>query len=257
MLMKENVQTWKNHSGLRDEIMSSMIKNMPKIEEAVPLETAKLLAGKPEKLKRKVREIFFPKAGGGLTKKIQGQYPETLLEFHDGWPEFYKNFGYNIDLADYPLPKNLVLLDGKNYWSNVVPPGFNPQKAFDIRKQLTKTYEWVSISKMIDIYPRIPVSVITANQNAMAEYPSMSCAVSIEQSIWGTTLTEGIIIDARVLKDLSIHLDVQGWTLHTGSRSQGGGVPYSFWDPVDEEWELGDGTLGHAYPSLSLRQKQF
>jgi hypothetical protein len=257
MLMKENVQTWKNHSGLRDELMSSMIKNFPKIEEPVSLDVAKQLASKPETLKRKFREIFFSKTGGGLTKKIQGKYPEFLLEFHDGWVEFYKTFGLTIDLADYQLPDNLNLAEGKNYWSIVVPPGFNPQKAFDIRKQLTKTYEWVSVSKMVDIYPRVPASVIAANQNAISEYSNMSCAVSMEQSIWGTTLTEGLLIDGRVFKDSGVHLDVQGWTLHTGSRSLGGGVPYSCWNPGNVRLKVGDDGLDYAFPGLSLRQKQF
>ena len=208
---------------------------------------------KPEIFQRKIREIFFP-SGNGLVKKAEGVYPESLLEFHDGWVEFYKNFGITIDLNDFPLPKNIILEPEQNYWSIVVPD-MNPQKAFELRKQITSVYEYTSVSKIIDVYPRIKVSVIKANLDAKVEYPNVSLNKSMELGLLGTTFTEGCLIDGRVFKDSGVHLDVSGWTLHTGSRNSDGDVPHSYWD--NDRFYVYSCNPYYADPDLSLRQKQF
>ena len=66
-------------------------------------------------VKRRINEAFFPESGE--FKKIVGKYPESLLEFHEGWVDFYKEFGIIIDLNDYPLPplERLILEEGKEY----------------------------------------------------------------------------------------------------------------------------------------------
>ena len=207
-------------------------------------------------LKRRIKTIYFP-GGNGLVKKVIGAYPEFLLEFHEGWVEFYKNFNIAIDLNDFPLPpfEKLFLEDGKNYWSIVTPNGMNPQKAFELRKQITSVYEYTSVSKIIDVYPRIKVSVICAEQNAMVLNPNISLNKSMELGLMGTTFTEGCLIDGRVFKDSGIHLDVNGATLHCGSRCGDGGAVYSGWN--DSGFEVGSCSPGGADPFLSLRSKQF
>lgn len=205
-------------------------------------------------IKRRVRESFFP-GGNGFVKKVEGQYPESLLEWHDGWVEFFKGFDIVIDLSDFPLPKNLNLEEGNKYWSIIVPEGMNPQKAFELRKQITPVYENTSVSKIIDVYPGMKVSVIRAEQNAKVLYPNVSLNKSMELGLFGTTFTEGCLIDGRVFKDLGIHLDESGWTLHTGSRNEYVDAVYSFWNvgKFGVYWYNPD----NAYPCLSLRQKQF
>ena len=249
----ENVRLWTPEQ--RDEIISSAVKNLPKSKEAVLFDTAQKLVSKPETFKRKLREIFFP-GGNGLIKKIEGLYPESLLEFHDGWVEFYKSFGIAIDLNNFRLPQNLKLEDTKNYWSIITPDGMNPVKAFELRKQISKTYENISVSKIVDVYPRVKVSVIEAVQNARTLLPNVSCQQSIEMRIFGTTFTEGTLIDGRILKENGIHLDEDGWSLHTGSRYVSGVVPRSGWSGSGE-FAVIFGGVGSALPNLSLRQKQF
>jgi len=204
--------------------------------------------------KRRVKAIYFP-GGKGLVKKAEGVYPEFLLEFHDGWVEFYKNFDITIDLNDFPLPNNLILEPGQNYWSIIVPDGMNPQKAFELRKQITPVCEYTSVSKIIDVYPRVKVSVIRAEQNAKILHPNTSLNKSMELGLFGTTFTEGCLIDGRVCKDSGIHLDVDGWTLHTGSRYSGGDVPSSGW--LLGRFYVDSLNPDDADPGLSLRQKQF
>ena len=204
-------------------------------------------------IKRRVKTIYFPGVKG-LVKKVEGVYPESLLEFHDGWVEFYKNFGITIDLNDFPLPKNIILEPEQNYWSIVVPD-MNPQKAFELRKQITSVYEYTSVSKIIDVYPRIKVSVIKANLDTKVEYPNVSLNKSMELGLFGTTFTEGCLIDGRVFKDSGVHLDVSSWTLHTGSRNSDGDVPHSYWD--NDRFYVYSCNPYYADPDLSLRQKQF
>jgi len=251
----ENVRLWTTEQ--RDEIISSVVKNLPKSKEKVPFDIAQKYVEKPETFKRKIREIFFP-GGNGLVKKIEGAYPESLLEFHDGWVEFYKNFSIAIDLNDFPLPpyERLILEEGKNYWSNLVHESMNPQSSFAIRKQLSEVYEYTSVSKIVDVYPRVKVSVIEAVQNARMLLPNVSCFKSMEMGILGTTFTEGCLIDGRILKEIGMHLDVDGATLYTGSRYSGGYVPRSDWYSGGKFYVYNYG-LQHANPNLSLRQKQF
>ena len=208
-------------------------------------------------VKRRIKEIFFP-GGNGLVKKVAGAYPESLLVFHEGWVEFYKNFDIRIDLNDFPLPplERLTMEEGKNYWSIVAPDGMNPQSSFEIRKQISNICEYTSVSKIVDVYPKIKVSVIEAVQNARKFLPNVSCLKSIEMGIWGTTFTEGCLIDGRILKEIEMHLDVDGATLHTGSRISGGDVPHSCWSG-DDRFYVSDCGLQDAGPYLSLRQKQF
>lgn len=231
------------------KITSALLLNDPSEEE---LQVINSLSDATTK--RRVKAIYFP-GGKGLVKKVVGVYPEFLLEFHEGWVEFYKCFGISIDLNDFPLPKNLILEPEQNYWSIVVPDGMNPQKAFELRKQLTSVYEYTSVSKIIDVYPRVKVSVIKANPNAKVECSNISLNKSIELGLFGTTFTEGCLIDGRIFKDSGIHLDVSGWTLHTGSRRGGGCAVGSFWrgDRFYVRW----GDPDDAGSLLSLRQKQF
>lgn len=255
MLMEKihgNVRPWT--SDQRDEIISSAVKNLPKTTDPVSFEVAQKLVTKPATFKRKLREIFFP-GGNGLVKNVPDQYPEFLLEFHEGWVEFYRNFGIKIDLNDFPLPRNLFLKEGQSYWSILVPEGFNPQRAFEIMKQITATYEYTSVAKIVDVYPQVKVSIICANKNARVEYPNISLNKSIELGLFGTTFTEGCLIDRRIFNDMGVHLDVDGWTLHTGSRNGYGDAIRSGWSD--------DGYLVYWYgpvncgSGVSLRQKQF
>lgn len=249
-----NVRTWTPEQ--RDEIISSVVKNLPKSKEKVAFDLAQKYVFKPAILKRKIREIFLP-GRSGLVKKIEGQYPESLLEFHDGWVDFYNDVGMRIDLNDFPLPpiERLNLEEGKEYWSIVVPDGMNPQTAFQLRKELTPVYEDTSVSKIIDVYPRVKVSVIRAEQNAMILHPNISLNESMRLGLFGTTFTEGCLIDGRVFKDLGIHLDENGWTLHSGSRSEDGDAVYSRWGDVrfEVDWHNPD----YSYSRLSPRQKQY
>ncbi len=247
-----NVRTW--NSDMRDEIVSSFVKNLPSLNENVSFDLTDKYIKKPLTFKRKIREIFFP-SENGLTKRVEGIYPESLLEFHEGWVDFYKNFGETIDLANFPLPKNLILEEGKEYWSIVVPDSMNPQKAFELRKQITIVYENTSVARIIDVFPRMKVSVIRAEQNAKVLHPHISLNHSMKLGLCGTTFTEGCIIDGRIFKDNGMHLDVDGWTLHCGSRNEHG-------DAVSSDWCAGRFLVSwsnpdNAGPNLSIRQKQF
>ena len=137
----------------------------------------------------------------------------------------------------------------------MTPEGFNPQKAFEIRKQITPVYENTKVSKIIDVYPRVKVSVIEAEQNARNFYPNISLNRSIELGLMGTTFTEGCLIDGRVFKDSGIHLDVDGRTLHTGSRNESGNAVRSDW--YDGMFGVDWSSPDISSSSLSLRQKQF
>lgn len=235
------------------QISEALLLNNPSRDELHVINTL------PEAiLRRKVKDIYYVSDGKPkLAKNTNQNIPEKLLIWHEGWVEFWKKFGITIDLADYPILSHVKFEPGHSYWSIITPPDFTSEKVYEIRKGMSKTCKEIPPSKIIDIFPRIPVCVVKANQNAMVEHRNISCEKSLEMGLWGTTFTEGTILDSRVLVDLQIHLDESCMTLHTGSRSQDGGVPSSTWDSGNQRWFVDSHPVLCANWFLSLRGKQF
>ncbi len=206
-----NVRNWT--SGQRDEIISSTIKNLPKLEENVPFDLVKELIDKPITLQRRIRQVFFPGVNG-LVKKIEGVYPESLLEFHEGWVEFFKCFGIKIDLNDYPLPEfnKVKLKDGIPYWSILWPSDTHSggNFALDILKQIIPNVKVdMKDLSILDLYPRIKtcltIASINPSPNRNKYFGHENCQ---RHGIFGTTFTQGCLINARMVKDFNIYLDI-------------------------------------------------
>lgn len=249
----KTMSTARQQARALGNITEAFLLNNPSKEELHFINTLPEAA-----LRRKVKDIYFVSEGKPkLAKNANQIIPEKLLIWHEGWVEFWKKFGITIDLADYPILPHIKFNPGQEYWSIITPPEFSPMKSYEIRKGISKTFEGISPSKIIDIFPRVPVCIVIANQNARVEHPNISCGKSMEMGLWGTTFTEGTILDARVLVDLQIHLDESGWTVHTGSRSHDGTVPGSNWHPGPRKWYVFSNSVSNASSNLSLRSKQF
>ncbi len=255
--VKNPLASNKNNARAGEKLIGAVthqiLKNQFTTEEANWLNSASEAT-----LNRRIKSVYNPVVNTqGMVKTKNGIYiPEKVQIWHEGWVEFYKKFGVAIDLNDYPILPNIVFEEGQDYWTIITAPGMNPQTAFEIRKQLTQTYESTSVKKIIDVFPKVPVVVVKANQNAKIERLNMSCNKSIQQGIWGTTFTEGMLLDGRVFDELKIHLDVDGWTMHNGSRSGDGYVVFSRWSSGVGLSVVGD-SLDDEYACLSLRSKQF
>ena len=103
------------------------------------LEDLKIMNSLPdETIKRRTREIYFsgPK-GKGLIKKVEGTHLEHVILWHEGWVEFFKKFGFNVDLSKFPMKPYTAGHD----WTILNPNPDSFSFAWDIAKQvMPKTY---------------------------------------------------------------------------------------------------------------------
>jgi len=78
-------------------------------------------------------------------------------------------------------------------------------------------------------------------------------AVDLEkEGIKGITIRERIIMELKYFKETGKHLDIENWTLCSGSRNSGGRVPYAYWsdDGFFVYWSYRD------YRRSSLRSRE-
>lgn len=73
----------------------------------------------------------------------------------------------------------------------------------------------------------------------------------------GITLRERLLLEIAYFKETGDHLDINNWTLCSGSRSSDGSVPYVRWYPDDGEVRVYWYCSGDRYSRLRSRQAQF
>ena len=73
-----------------------------------------------------------------LAKNTNQFVPESLLMWHEGWVEFFKKFGFTIDLADYPILPHIKFDLHQDYWSIIEPSDFDAIKVYKIRGDISK-----------------------------------------------------------------------------------------------------------------------
>jgi len=223
----ENVRLWTIEQ--RDEIISSAVKNLPKSKDLVRFEVAQDLITKPETFKRKLRLIFYP-GGTGLVKKVEGVHPEILLAFHEGWVEFFKKFGIEIDLANFPLKP---YSEGRD-WSIVNPKSESFFHGWEIAKQvMPAVHEYITVKNIVDVYPFEPVVTVRPLIEAMEEFSNISTRQSIQNGIKGTTFNQYCLLASRIWVDKKINLDKKSVTICSGSRSGDGNPVNAYWDDVE------------------------
>ena len=75
-----------------------------------------------------------------------------------------------------------------------------------------------------------------------------------EGKINGITLRERLILELQYFKETGRHLDVENWTLCSGSRDSGGDVPSVHWSPGDGEVDVNWDVSGGRHSSMRSRQ---
>ncbi|MFA6273742.1 MAG: hypothetical protein WC662_01130 [Candidatus Paceibacterota bacterium] len=198
-------------------------------------------------VKRRIRTLYIP-ADSGLIKKIEGAHPEILLAFHEGWVEFFKKFGIEIDLAKFLLKP---YSEGRD-WSIIDP---NPESFFygwEIAKQVMPVvHEYIMVKNIMDVYPYEPVVTVRPLIEAMEEFPNVSTRQSIQRGIKGITFNQYCMLASRIWVDQKIHLDDKSVTICSGSRSEDGNPVRVYWD--GGKFQVYNLPLGNSYDNYSVR----
>jgi len=148
------------------------------------------------------------------------------------WVVFYERFfGLELDVSKLKIPEQQQGFDRLI----IVAQGMTPQRLFEKCKELFPS--WKSTEHNLD---DIVTSVRTAKDGTYAIWVRDRVEADEENknlsandlSVKGgteETLEERILHELKYFRETGKHLDVQNWTLCTGSRYSDGDVPCAYW----------------------------
>ena len=155
---------------------------------------------------------------------------EFLIEKKE-WAKFYKEvFNQNFDFSNIKIPAKKTGFDRLI----IVAKGMTHTKAFNKCSELFKTYSYYNELEKIKndrnantesyaIWVRDRVEADEENKNKSANDLK-------KENHTGITFLERIIFEFKYFKETGKHLDIDNWTLCTGSRDSDGDVPFASWD---------------------------
>lgn len=150
------------------------------------------------------------------------------------WTEVYKLLGLATELEE--LIKSNPVKDNPNLWFVPVIKGVTPNKVVAaLRKSGVDTYLWTEdLDKDVPSNDRDPISGsywvgLAKNEEADPEFASMSADQLVKAGHRGITLLERLLLELGYFLATGKHLDVNNWTLCTGSRDRDGYVPGAGW----------------------------
>ncbi|HTX86717.1 MAG TPA: hypothetical protein VMC41_01455 [Candidatus Nanoarchaeia archaeon] len=194
--------------------------------------------------------------GGELRETVRAAIEKAIAELSGdpiaGWTQFYRDWlGLTVDLSGVVIPVNPGGLD----WINIVakelleasngrPHGFVIE-AMRRKGISVRTYNGdldavlspgISIVKndlrKNDRWPDKASYAVRNRDRAEAdeEYKNLSADDLAMRNILGSTFLERLLHGYRYFIKTGKHLDISNWTLCSGSRDSGGGVPGVSWD---------------------------
>ena len=173
-----------------------------------------------------------PEWVAGELQRIIDASGKVLTEITD-WQQFYHDlFGLEIDLLGLSVPAKKKGFDRLV----IVAQGMTLQRLYDNCVKLCPCWKWTD-----DDLDKIVQSERTAKDGTYAvwfrdvveadeELKNLSANDLKEKGIPGITLEERLLMELKYFKETGNHLDIKSWTLCSGSRCSGGGVPYVGWD---------------------------
>jgi len=175
------------------------------------------------------------------------------------WVVFYERFfGLELDVSKLKIPEQQQGFDRLI----IVAQGMTPQRLFEKCKELFPS--WKSTEHNLD---DIVTSVRTAKDGTYAIWVRDRVEADEENknlsandlSVKGgteETLEERILHELKYFRETGKHLDVQNWTLCTGSRYSVGDVPCAYWGGggFGVSWDHPDGHCGRLRARSAVPQ---
>jgi len=171
------------------------------------------------------------------------------------WQKFYKKvFEESMDFSNTHIPER----PGTGWWLIILAKGMTPEKLFKKCRENFGAWKWTD-----DNLDEIVISDRTAkdghyaiwvksNVEADEEFKNISANKLKAQGHNGITLEERLVLELFYFWKTKKHLDIQNWTLCTGSRYADGGVPRVGWG--DDEVRVDWCSPGDALDYLRSRQ---
>jgi hypothetical protein len=199
----------------------------------------------------------------GRKKKLAAEVGKVLIgvnfsnaELISEWENFYRSLGINCDLSGVAIPDNPGDFDRVI----IVAQGVTPQKLYNKCKELFPCWKWTdkNLSEII-ISDRVPKNGsyairIRDRVEADEELKNLSANELKQQRIQGIILEERLIYELKYFKETGKHLDIDNWTLCSGSRYDDGDVPFVNW--FDYYGKMCVSWCGAGVASGSLRSRE-
>ncbi len=222
-------------SGQMKELISS-------VTEAIPVdlnpEVAQKWIGSKKKLSFEIKKLLSSDA-----------YADLIAD----WERFYQGMGMKVDFSNVRIPKKRK---GFDRLIIRVHRGLTPQKFYDKCKELFPCRKWTNIS--LDEVTDLEKSERKADTGPYAiwvrdrieadkELKNLSAIQIQEKNITTETFEERFLHELKFFKETGEHLDIENWTLCSGSCHSDGHVPRIGWNAngwLVVHWSYPD--LGHS-----------
>ena len=192
-----------------------------------------------------LKEFFAQIESRRITKKrlqsfLRGEWEDISVLLAD-WQQFYREvFGLEVDLLGLSVPWREKGSDRLI----VVAPEMTPQRLYNKCVELFPCRKWTD-----DDLDKIVQSERTAKNGAYSvwfrdvieadeELKNLSANDLKKKSIPGITFEERLLMELKYFKETDSHLDINNWTLCSGSRYSDGDVPEVCWDSDAREFHV-------------------
>ena len=231
-------------SGQIKELISAVVESVP---VNIGAERVQYLIGHKSELAKGIKSVLLD------GKESDNKHSSLLAD----WQNFYKEvFGVEADFSNLRVPEHQEGFDRLI----VVAQGMTPQKLLDKCKELFPC--WKYTDKNLD---EIITSDRTAKDGPYAVWfrdrieadeklKNLSANELKKRNILGITLEERLLYELKFFRETGKHLDINNWTLCTGSRYSDGVVPCVYWGGDSDKLDVGWCGPGVACGSLRARQ---
>ena len=181
---------------------------------------------------------------------------EALHAWHDGWPRFWRAFGYRYDHEALILPE---YRDGFG-WSVVTPERDQwpmSRLLHEVCQRIFPIYSFYNDQDLDGIIstaePTGAHVVLTRDRVEADEEHKNKSAKTIEaENISTMPPRQRAVLEARYFMETGEHLDIVSVTICAGSRYADGFVPYAYW--FDDGFLVSYVFPGHADDGWRVRE---
>lgn len=227
------------HSDLNQigEVLASIIQMILKTLVSLTKEQLQWLIGHKTQLANAVRDAIHSLIGA-----IQ-KLPEQLI----WWQDFYREEGIVIDFATFQIPEK----PKGDWWPILVASGLNYNQVIRMLRKKFPVWLWSEdLDKIIDFSKEQRRAIdkpyviwVKANVKADPKLANKSANDLVGQKL--ATLMERLLLEVFYfcVVNPGQHLDIENWTLCSGSRYADGYVPR-----VDFDLRAGKVSVGWTHP---------
>lgn len=203
-----------------------------------------------------LKEFFAQIASGRVTKSrmqifLRGKGID-VNEILADWQEFWSQHGFQINPAGIIIPARRKEFDRLL----VIPQGLTNNQAYELCAKQFACWRYMDDLDKIqnDRNPNTGTYAVWVRDcvEADEELKNLSANQIAQQRIIGITLLEREVYELKCYSETNNHLDQKNWTLCSGSRDPGGGVPNAFW--LDAEFRVDWCNPADANDSLRCRE---